>query len=228
MIANHFVCQHSNPWSCAFDNRTQKTASWSYFPFSNLRCYLRNCEIIMRLFFLWVTSKNDSLVLERLPDGCCLLSSRNQSFSQYGLKVPCKSSVENVSFRISKNFYTTHQFKFLLEYLQNTLELQVNNKRFQSLYSQCSTLFFELSSKIFCNHTSSLKSWTPSRTTFLSNTDFIASQCLDPSDSRSSWSKWRNMVVTVLDIRIAKSLPRLGLAWIVIHFFTFLGIVFLV
>ena len=50
----------------------------------------------------------------------------------------------------------------------------------------------------------------------------------EPSDSRSSWSKWRNMVVTVLEINNVKSLPLPEWVWIVIHFFLIRSKIFLV
>ena len=89
-------------------------------------------------------------------------------------------------------------------------------------------LFFVLPLKIFCNHASSLKSRAPSCANFLTKTFLIESQWLEPSGCRSSWSKSRNMVLTVLEIVTAKPLPCRGWAWIVIHFFSFVGMILLV
>ena len=71
-----------------------------------------------------------------------------------------------------------------------------------------------------------LRHWNPALLhvqDFPTNTDFVDSQCLEPSDSRSSLSKWRNTVVTVLEIDTAKSLPHREWAWIGIDFFSFVG-----
>ena len=110
-----------------------------------------------------------------------------------------------------------------LEYLQNALESLVNNiKSHLCFYS---TPFLSLSC-LQRSFVTTLHQWNLGLhhvQTFSAIRIFIAAQCLGPSDPRSSWSEWRNMVVTVLEIDIAKSLPRLGLAWIVIHFFSFLG-----
>ena len=63
-IANDVVCQNSNPWSCAFDHRTQYTAFWSVLSVE----LCNHHEIILPpgLF------QKDSWMLERLPDGLYL------------------------------------------------------------------------------------------------------------------------------------------------------------
>ena len=39
------------------------------------------------------------------------------------------------------------------------------------------------------------------------STDLTVSQCIEPSDCRSSWSQWRTILVTILETAIAKSPP---------------------
>ena len=71
MIANDFVCQNCNPWSCAFDNRTQHTAFWSYFHFVTWGAF---CGTVKSSWGLPSSgsSPKDSFVLEKLLDGLCL------------------------------------------------------------------------------------------------------------------------------------------------------------
>ena len=125
--------------------------------------------------------QNDSLVLERLLDGLCLSPFLLESvlfpvWTESSKKVLCGSCF----FQFGKILHNP-SLLVRLEYLQNAPWIARKWHKNLSLFLQYSILFFELPSKIFCNHTSSLKSWTPSRSNFLSNTDLIASQCLDPS-----------------------------------------------
>ena len=57
MIANYFVCQNHNPWSCALDNFIQCTTSWLRFQCVSLRCFLTNNVIKTSGFFFRVLSE---------------------------------------------------------------------------------------------------------------------------------------------------------------------------
>ena len=154
-------------WLCQFFfNVTPWCRSWSFKPFeiywfSILRCHTINtisrycilvifpfsntrCETIMRLFLLQVISKRIRWCQKHCLMGLIfLLSSWNQSLSQYGLKVSCNSSVEYVSFSHFEE--STHSPSILvrLEYHQNDLESLVHNIEFHLCFY--STQSFSLS-----------------------------------------------------------------------------------
>ena len=98
--------------------------------------------------------------------------------------------------------------------------------RVPSLFLKYSILLFVRPSQIICNHASLWKSRAFSFANFLTSTVLIESQYLESSVCRFSWSKWRNIVVTILEINTAKGRPCETLAWKAIHFFSFVGMIF--
>ena len=81
------------------------------FPTSNVRHFLLKSVIIMRPFFLRVISIRIRWCQKHCLTGFIfLLSSQNQSTSQYGLEVPWTSCVKYVPFPIAREQYITHQF----------------------------------------------------------------------------------------------------------------------
>ena len=75
---------------------------------------------------------------------------------------------------------------------------------------------------------SSPKSRAPFYASTFINTGLIESQCLEPSGCRSSWSKCRRFVVTILENDTAKSPPYREWAWIIVHFFSIVGMLLFV
>ena len=128
MIANDFVFQNSNPWSCAFDKRTQYTVFWSYFISWHKMLSVE----------LWSRHEaplppghihKESSVLERLLDGLCLspflpgsvLSSMDWKFHE--------SPMWYLYFFQFGGMSTYPSILVQLDYLQNALESLVNWKK---------------------------------------------------------------------------------------------------
>ena len=87
MIANGFVCQNRNLWSCALDHVSQKNASWSRFQCVSKCCFWRTVQSKQ-----WGSSSmscpNGFRAVQKTDCRACRISSRNQSTLQNGLKIP--------------------------------------------------------------------------------------------------------------------------------------------
>ena len=135
----------------------------------------------MRCFFLRVISKRMRWCQKRLLDGLYPSRCLPESIHYLTWTGSSMNVLHEILFPLVRDKYIIHYF--WLDWNPTKMSW-IAREQYKNL--RYSILFFVLLSKIFCNHASSSKSRAPSCANFLTNTDLIESQHLEPSVCRSS------------------------------------------